>query len=219
MQDCCGLSRRQLIRLATAGAAAGLVTPLVRSGAADAGTTRAGAGNARAASANGLYAQDLELVTVTDTSFVLTWFTADSATPAIPYDPDAEPAAVATDGLVRYGTHPARLDRVAVEWGGDTAYHCVEVAGLRSGQTYYYQALSAGVPATPRLIPELTFPPGGLVIPDNPTSAQLEAILAELLASGVVTTASPGSVTTLVHRRDGWCLPSRSATTCTPARP
>lgn len=198
MQDCCGLSRRQLIRLATAGAAAGLVTPLVRSGAADAGTTRAGAGNARAASANGLYAQDLELVTVTDTSFVLTWFTADSATPAIPYDPDAEPAAVATDGLVRYGTHPARLDRVAVEWGGDTAYHCVEVAGLRSGQTYYYQALSAGVPATPRLIPELTFPPGGLVIPDNPTSAQLEAILAELLASGVVTTASPGSVTTLV---------------------
>ena len=148
--------------------------------------------------ASGLVVQDLELVTVTDTSFVLTWYSAATATPAIPFEPAQEPAPVAADGVVRYGTDPARLDRVAVQRGGDTAYHYVEVAGLRPGQTYYYQAFSGGVAATPRLVPQLTFPAGGLVIPADPTDAQLQAILGELLASGVVLSASPGSVTTLM---------------------
>jgi 3',5'-cyclic-AMP phosphodiesterase len=190
MQDCCGLSRRQLLQLASAGAAVGLVPPLMR--APSAGASAAGTDG------SGLYVQDLELVTVTDTSFVLTWYTADAATPQIPYDPAQEPAPVATDGIVLYGTDPARLDHVAVEPGGDTAYHYVEVTGLRPGVTYYYQALSAGVTATARLVPELSFPPGGLVIPADPTSTQLEAILGELLASGVVLSASPGQVSTLV---------------------
>ncbi len=66
--------------------------------------------------------------------------------------------------------------------GGDTAYHYVEVTGLRPGQTYYYQALSAGMAATPRLLPQLTFPAGGMVIPPDPTDAQLQQILAELLS-------------------------------------
>jgi 3',5'-cyclic-AMP phosphodiesterase len=77
----------------------------------------------------------------------------------------------------------------------------VEVSGLRPGVTYYYQATSGGVAATPRLVPQLTFPAGGLVIPDNPTPAELEVILAELLASGVVLSMSPGQVTTLVPPR------------------
>jgi 3',5'-cyclic-AMP phosphodiesterase len=102
---------------------------------------------------------------------------------------------------VRYGTDPARLDRVAVQPGGDTPYHYVEVAGLRPGVTYYYQAQSAGVTAAPRLFPQLTFPAGGIVIPPDPTGAQLEGILAELLSSGVVLSAAPGSVTTLVAPR------------------
>jgi 3',5'-cyclic-AMP phosphodiesterase len=189
MEDCCGLSRRQLLRLGAAGAAAGLTVPLVHGAPAAAAT---------AGRAAGLVVQDLELVTVTDTSFVLTWYSAATATPAIPYVPAQEPAPVAADGVVRYGTHPARLDRVAVQHGGDTAYHYVEVSGLRPGETYYYQALSGGIAASPRLVPQLTFPAGGLVIPPDPTDAQLEAILAELLASGVVLSASPGSVTTLV---------------------
>jgi len=189
MEDCCGLSRRQLLRLASAGAAAGLAAPLL-------GASRAFGGVAQAAS--GLYVQDLELVTVTDSSFILTWYTAAAPTPAIPFDPGQEPAPVETDGVVLYGTDPGNLDRVAVEKGGSTAYHYVEVSGLRPGVTYYYQALSAGVAATPRLYPQLTFPPGGLVIPPNPTTAQLLAILAGLLSSGVVLSASPGSVTTLV---------------------
>jgi hypothetical protein len=122
-------------------------------------------------------------------------------TPAIPYQPGQEPGAVACDGVVRYGTHPDRLDRVAVQQHGDTAYHHVEVQGLRPGTTYYYQALSAKVPATPRMLPQLTFPPGGLVIPPDPTNSQLLAILAQLLSSGIVRSVAPGQVTTLVPPR------------------
>jgi hypothetical protein len=145
-----------------------------------------------------LYAHDLELVTVTDTSFVLTWYTAGTPTPPVPHIPDAPPDPIAADGVVRYGTDPDNLDRLAVEQGGETAYHYVEITGLRPGTTYYYQAVSGGVPATPRLVPQLSFPPGGLGLPHNPTGDQLEAILTRLLVSGLVQSASPGCVTTLV---------------------
>ena len=189
MQDCCGLSRRQLIQLASASAAAGLVPPLVRTGAAASSGETDG---------NGLYAQDLEVVTVTDTSFILTWFTAGAPTPPVPFagDPGLEP--IATDGLVRYGTDPDNLDRVAVEWGGDTAYHYVEVTGLRPGTTYYYQALSRGLIAAPRLVPQLSFPGDGLTIPRDTANGDLEAVLTALTASGVVKPAATGRVTTLV---------------------
>jgi 3',5'-cyclic-AMP phosphodiesterase len=195
MQDCCGLSRRQLIQLASAGAAVGFATtgfatPLVRSGLT--------AVNSGGTGGIGLYVQDLELVTVTDTSFVLTWYTADGPTPAIPYEPTAAPAPVAADGMVRYGTDPAQLDQVAVEWGGETPYHYVEVTGLRPGVRYYYQALSAGLAATPRLLPQLAVPAGGLVLPDNATDAQLAAILRNLLVPGPRRSVSSGSVTTLM---------------------
>src|SRR5580698_3397328 len=191
MTDCCGLTRRQLLALSAAGASAAAAAPLLRASRA-AAAARASAG---------LSAQDLELVTVTDDSFILTWYTADAPPPAVPFDPDQEPAPVATDGIVLFGTHPARLDRVAFQRGGDTAYHYVEVTGLRPGTTYFYQALSGGVAATPRLLPQLTFPPGGLVIPPDPTAAQLEALLAELLSSGVIISTATGSVTTLVPPR------------------
>jgi 3',5'-cyclic-AMP phosphodiesterase len=186
--DCCGLSRRQLIRLTSVAAAGGLAIPLLQQTQAS-------------AASEDLYAQDLELVTVTDTSFVLTWYTASTPEPAVPYDPDQEPAPVITDGVVRYGTDPNRLDHEAREHGAGTAYHHVEVTGLRPGTTYHYRAYSAGVQATTRTYPRLTFPAGGLVIPANPTDAQLEEILAELLSSGVVLSASPGLVTTLVPPR------------------
>jgi 3',5'-cyclic-AMP phosphodiesterase len=190
--DCCGLSRRQLLRLTSAAAAGGLALPGLE-------TMRASA--ATATDGSGLYPQDLELVTVTDTSFVLTWYTASAPAPAIPYEPAQEPAPVVTDGVVRYGTDPNRLEHEAREHGPGTAYHYVEVSALRPGTTYYYQAQSAGVAVTPRLYPQLTFPAGGLVIPADPTDAQLVDILAELLSSGAVLSASPGSVTTLVPPR------------------
>jgi Icc protein len=108
---------------------------------------------------------------------------------------------VVTDGVVRYGDDPDRLDHEAREPGAGTAYHYVEVTGLRPGRTYYYQAYSEGVAAEPRRYPQLTYPPGGLSIPPDPTMPQLEQVLAMLLSSGVVLSASPGSVTTLVPPR------------------
>lgn len=189
MQDCCGLSRRQLIQLASAGAAVGFATPLVRTGLA--------AANSGGTGGIGLYAQDLELVTVTDTSFVVTWYTADGPAPAIPYEPTAAPAPVAAGGMVRYGTDPAQLDQVAMEWGGETPYHYVEVTGLRPGARYYYQALSDGIAASPRRLPELAFPAGGLVVAEDATDDQLAATLRKLLAPGALKSVSPGSVTTL----------------------
>ncbi len=174
MQECCGLSRRQLIELASASAAVGFATGGIS-----------------------LYVQDLELVTVTDTSFVLTWYTADGPTPATPYEPLAAPAPVAADGMVRYGTNPAQLDQIAMEWGGETPYHYVEVTGLRPGVRYYYQALSGGIAAAPRLLPQLEIPPDGLVVPEEATDAQLAAMLRKLLTPGALKSVSPGSVRTL----------------------
>ncbi|MBR7827756.1 metallophosphoesterase family protein [Actinospica sp. MGRD01-02] len=191
MGDCCTLSRRQILSMATAGAAAGFLIP----GAA------MNPAQAAAAKAAGVYPQDLELVTVTDDGFVLTWYTATGPAPAIPFQPSQEPAAVATDGYVRYGTDPDRLDCVAVQRGGETAYHHVEVTGLRPGTTYYYQAFSAQVQVPARQLPELTYPAGGVVLPADPTDAQLLALLGQLLSSGVVDSAAPGSVTTLVPPR------------------
>jgi len=185
------MSRRQILRMAAVGAAAGIVIPGIALSPEQ----------AAAAQAAGVYAQDLELVTVTDESFVLTWYTAAAPAPAIPYQPSQEPAAVPADGYVRYGTDPNRLDRVATQCGGETAYHYVEVTGLRPGTTYYYQAYSAGVQATPRLVPELTYPAGGVVIPTDPTDAQLLQILSGLLSSGVIDSMAPGSVSTLVPPR------------------
>lgn len=213
-QDCCSVNRRQILRMAAVGAAAGVVIQ-----GTGVSTASAAAVSTRAARAVGVFPQDLELVTVTDTGFTLTWYTASAPAPSVPYQPSQEPAPVATDGVVRFGTSPDRLDRVVREThrddgagggsGGngsdesssETAYHRVEVTGLRPGTTYYYQAFSAGVQVPARMVPQLTYPAGGVVIPSNPTDAQLLQILGELLSSGVVFSAAPGSITTLVPPR------------------
>ncbi|GGJ30473.1 hypothetical protein GCM10010121_047220 [Streptomyces brasiliensis] len=86
----------------------------------------------------------LELVTLTEDSAVITWYT------AVPGADDGLPRLVpaVTEGEVVYGTHPARLNRTTGEdW--PTAHHHVELTGLEPGQTYYYQARSQGVAATP----------------------------------------------------------------------
>lgn len=188
MDDCCAVSRRHILRMATLGAAAGIVLPAAAASPAQAAAARTA----------GVYPQDLELVTVSDTGFVLTWYTAAAPAPAIPYQPAQEPAPVATDGYVRYGTSPGRLDRIAVQTGGETPYHVVEIEGLRPGTTYYYAAYSAGVQVAARLVPQLTYPAGGVVVPPDPTDAQLLQILGGLLSAGVANSAAPGSITTLV---------------------
>jgi 3',5'-cyclic-AMP phosphodiesterase len=138
--------------------------------------------------------QDLELVTVTDTSFVLTWFTANTLQ-LTPTDP--RPIAVESDAVVRYGTDPNRLDRLAYGRSG-TAYHYVEVTHLRPGTTYYYQALSAGQPASSRVVPVLDYSVLQGVNLASLTPAQMQALVGRLLRLGQTVLASPGSVTTLV---------------------
>ena len=87
---------------------------------------------------------DLELVTLTETSVVLTWYTGDSGSP----DGLGRFAPAPADTEVLMGTNPAALKQVFVE-KGPTAYHYAEIHGLEPGQTYFYSARSGGVPAAP----------------------------------------------------------------------
>jgi 3',5'-cyclic-AMP phosphodiesterase len=190
VDDCCGLTHRTFQQLASADSAIAMVGPLVTPEPAD--------GPGRSDGFVGFYAQDLELVTVTDTSFILTWFTGATPSPAAPYLPSREPRPVPTDGVVRYGTDPDHLDLAVTEAGGETAHHYVEIPGLRPGTRYYYRATSGGVAATSRRLPELTFPDGGVHLSEVPGDAELAAILRAVLATGRSHAASPGSVTTLV---------------------
>jgi 3',5'-cyclic-AMP phosphodiesterase len=86
----------------------------------------------------------LELVTLTENSAVITWYTAVPGTD----DGFGHLLPAVTEGEVVYGTHPAHLDRTAAE-GHPTAHHYVELTDLEPGQTYYYQARSRGRAATP----------------------------------------------------------------------
>ena len=183
---CCALVRRQLLQLSAAGGAALPIGPALR--------RHAVAAAQQAQDAGAPVAQDLELVTVTDTSFVLTWFTAKTLrlTPA-----DPRPIAVGSDAVVRYGTQPDRLDRVASGTPG-TAYHYVEVVDLQPGTTYYYQALSAGRPASARVVPVLDYSVLQGVDLAPLTVAQLQALVGRLLRLNHTVLASPGVVTTLV---------------------
>ncbi|MFJ7078423.1 metallophosphoesterase [Streptomyces sp. NPDC098781] len=99
---------------------------------------------ARSPHPDDLSAVNLELVTLTEDSAVVSWYT------GIPGTDDGlgHPLPAITEGEVVYGTHPGRLNRTASE-GRPTAHHQVELTGLEPGQTYYYQARSRGVAATP----------------------------------------------------------------------
>lgn len=91
---------------------------------------------------------ELELVTLTETSAVFTWYT------GVPGTDDGlgrmEPAP--TTGEVVYGTDPARLTELAPGDAEPTSCHYVEVRDLEPGRTYYYQARSAGRTAAPTVL-------------------------------------------------------------------
>ncbi|MFV2209944.1 metallophosphoesterase [Actinomadura sp. LOL_016] len=123
------LARRSLV-LGTAAAAGGAV--LARS-------TRASAAAARPARP-----VNLELVTVTESTAVLTWYTGEDGTDDGLGGMPPAPA----DAEVLYGTHPSRLTRTAHGPSG-TPYHYVELTGLEPNRTYYYRARSSGRDAEP----------------------------------------------------------------------
>jgi len=101
-------------------------------------------GLTRAAAAIPPVAINLELVTLTETSAVVTWFTGDPTRP----DSMGRFAPVPADTEVLLGTSPANL-RPAFHDATPTPYHYAELTGLEPGQTYFWVARSGGVPAVP----------------------------------------------------------------------
>jgi 3',5'-cyclic-AMP phosphodiesterase len=159
--DCCPPSRRQALLWAGLAAA----TPLAAS-ALDPGVALADVPS------GALLVTDLEVVTVTDTSVVITWFTG----AATAQDHYGAPAPVPTDTELLLGDpgNPGSL-RTVLHDTTATAFHYAEVHGLEPGRTYAFQARSAGqvaqqsmlqFPGTggssdaPGLFTTLTPPPG-----------------------------------------------------------
>lgn len=136
MAPCCHLTRRQLLQWAALVAASPLLSALDDPERAY-GLTRAAA-QALPVPIN------LELVTLTETTAIVTWFTGDPTRP----DSMGRLAPVPADTEVLVGTSPAAL-RQAYHDATPTPYHYVELTNLEPGQTYYWVARSGGVPATP----------------------------------------------------------------------
>ncbi len=90
-------------------------------------------------------AVNLELVTLTEGSAVITWYTGHPGTD----DGLGRMEPARSDGEVQWGTHPDRLRRTTRSRGDDTPYHVVELTGLEPGETYYYRARSQGTDARP----------------------------------------------------------------------
>jgi Icc protein len=88
-----------------------------------------------------LLVQNLECVTVTDTSVVITWFTGSASQ----VDRYGRPAPVATDTELRIGPGDGSSPPVTVLHDTTpTPYHYAEVHGLEPGTAYQYVALSNG---------------------------------------------------------------------------
>ena len=135
MPGCCHLSRRQLMKWAAVVAASPLLSALDDPERAY-GVTPSAAGVA--------VAMNLELVTLTETTAILTWYTGDPTRP----DGLGRFAPVPADTEVLAGTSPTSLRQVFHD-ASPTPYHYVELTGLEPGQTYFYVARSGGLPALP----------------------------------------------------------------------
>ncbi|MEU4313319.1 metallophosphoesterase [Nocardia sp. NPDC024068] len=142
--SCCGPSRRTFL------GALGLAALLPAAGLAGAG---------RAAARSGSFAAtDLEVVTVTDTSAVLTWTgrAADAAGRPVPVPAEGELLLGPADG-----SRPLRQ-----VWASEAAtpFHYAQVDGLEPGRAYRFEARCGGVRATPALS-------AGTGLPGSPETA------------------------------------------------
>ncbi|MGY4101267.1 metallophosphoesterase [Nocardia sp. R16R-3T] len=95
------------------------------------------------AQTNPLFATDLEVVTVTERSVILTWTT---VTP----DPNGRLLAVDADTEVRLGPADSALTTVYAD-DERTPFHYAEIDGLEPGRRYRFQAWSNGIRAVPAL--------------------------------------------------------------------
>ena len=131
MSACCHLSRRQLLKWGGLVAATPIVSAL--------GDMQRAYGLP-----GGMVGINLELVTLTETSAILTWFTGDPSRP----DEMGRLAPVAADTEVLLGTSSRSLRTVFLD-DTPTPYHYAEIRGLEPGQTYVFVARSDGIPAVP----------------------------------------------------------------------
>ena len=136
MPRCCHLTRREFLQWSALVATTPILASLVDPERAY-GVTRSQVGGPTVA-------LNLELVTLTETSAVLTWFTGDPTRP----DEMLRPAPVPADTEVLLGTSPASIQSVLHD-SALTPYHYAELTGLEPGQTYFFVARSGGVPALP----------------------------------------------------------------------
>lgn len=136
----CYVTRRDLLRW-TAFAAAAAPAGLLLDSTAVSAQPRAGGRR----QTTPLTATGLELVTLTEDRAILTWLTGATGSKDDLGRPEPTPA----EAEVRWGTDPKRLDQVASSDRTDTPYHRVELTGLEPGRTYYYEARSGDVVATP----------------------------------------------------------------------
>jgi hypothetical protein len=90
----------------------------------------------------------LELVTVTDTEAVITWFTGDPTD----LDPLGRPRPASAPGRLLIGTDPDPSTWHEVARHDPTPYHYVHLTGLEVGRTYWWRAESNGLVATPSVI-------------------------------------------------------------------
>jgi hypothetical protein len=128
---CCHPTRRQFLQWAGLVAATPLIGQLERALPARANTPVAPV--------------NLELVTLTEDTAILTWFTGD---PTKAPDQFGRLTPLAADTEVWLGPSPRAL-RCVLHDQTPTPYHYAEITGLEPGRPYYYLALSNGVPAAP----------------------------------------------------------------------
>lgn len=132
------LSRRQLLRYA---ALVGATFPALKAFGDDFSL-------AEVAGLGAAVPMNLELVTVTDTEAVVTWFTGDPTA----LDEFGRPLPVAAPGRVLIGSSPDVRTWREVGAHGATPYHYVVIKGLKAGTTYYWRAESSGMPAVATVV-------------------------------------------------------------------
>lgn len=137
--DCCHPSRRQALAWGGLVAATPLVADVLEPGVASAAPSQVPAG--------ALLVQDVEVVSLTDTSVVVTWFTGSAAD----VDRYGRPKPVPTDTELLLGDVGSADSMKTVLHVTDpaTPFHHAEVTGLEPGRTYAFEARSQGQVAQP----------------------------------------------------------------------
>jgi len=112
---------------------------------------------------------NLELVTLTESEAILTWFTGDPTM----LDQYHRPTPVPADTVVYLDTQPLppspSPSTLVIDRNDQTPYHYVELTGLKPGQTYYYRCISNGLVAAPTAPLDFPHAPVGVQPPTYAT--------------------------------------------------